>query len=190
MPRRHHVLKSPGRPPLSSKRDLYIRLMRQGMSNTDACLAVGVHRRTGYRWSRGRTVRTRDGRDRVYDAITSPPVPISARFLSEEERLLIADGLMLGQSIRSLARELDRSPSTIQPRNPTQSESWHWSLSPPSSAAMCRRSSTSSETEETGPELRSEGVRPGSSGGTLESGADRQILAKAIPRSCGDARGP
>lgn len=113
MPRRHHVLKSPGRPPLSSKRDLYIRLMRQGMSNTDACLAVGVHRRTGYRWSRGRTVRTRDGRDRVYDAITSPPVPISARFLSEEERLLIADGLMLGQSIRSLARELDRSPSTI-----------------------------------------------------------------------------
>ena len=61
MPRRHQVLKSPGRPPLSSKRDLYIRLMRQGMSNTEACSVVRVHRRTGYRWSRGRTVTTRDG---------------------------------------------------------------------------------------------------------------------------------
>jgi IS30 family transposase len=49
-----------------------------------------------------------------YPPIVPPaPGPISARFLSEEERLVIADGLVAGRSGRTIAAELGRSPSTV-----------------------------------------------------------------------------
>jgi IS30 family transposase len=38
---------------------------------------------------------------------------MSARYLSEAERIAIADGLLRGSSIRAIARELGRAPSTI-----------------------------------------------------------------------------
>jgi len=38
---------------------------------------------------------------------------ISARYLSEDERVLIADRHGRGETVRSIAAELDRSPSTI-----------------------------------------------------------------------------
>src|SRR5664279_2132653 len=53
------------------------------------------------------------GRARYYPPIATPPVVISARFLSEDERVLIGDLLRTGQSIRSIAVRLGRSPSTI-----------------------------------------------------------------------------
>lgn len=42
--------KSPGGAPLTDKRELYIKLMNQGESNSAACRAVGINRKTGTRW--------------------------------------------------------------------------------------------------------------------------------------------
>ncbi|HEX8868150.1 MAG TPA: IS30 family transposase [Lentzea sp.] len=41
------------------------------------------------------------------------PEPCSDRYLSVDERIVIADGLRAGRSLRSIARESGRSPSTI-----------------------------------------------------------------------------
>ncbi len=108
-------LKAPGGPPLTAQQQLYIRLVAQGTNNSAACRTCGINRKTGTRWSNGRVVRTPSGHVRTYPSITRPPRPsaISARFLSERERLRIADGLIAGQSLRSIAKELGRSPSTI-----------------------------------------------------------------------------
>ena len=49
----------------------------------------------------------------TYKPIFDQPVEISDRFLSEAERVLIADGLLALRTIRSIAGELGRSPSTV-----------------------------------------------------------------------------
>ncbi len=64
--------KSPGAQPLTSQRDQYLALMRQGMSNAAASRVVGVNRKTGHRWRYGRLVTTRTGEIRTYPAITRP----------------------------------------------------------------------------------------------------------------------
>ena len=110
---------STGRPrpgpgaPLTAERESYLRLVAQGMSNVQACREVGVHPTTGRRWRDGRKMVDSGGRARYYPPIAAPPVVISARFLSEDERVLIGDLLRTGQSIRSIAVRLGRSPSTI-----------------------------------------------------------------------------
>ena len=109
----HRSRKSPGAQPLTGKREQYLALMREGMSNAAATRVVGVNRKTGHRWRYGRVVTTRTGATRTYAAITGPAHPVSARYLSEAERIFIADGLIRGLSIRAIAGELDRAPSTI-----------------------------------------------------------------------------
>ena len=99
--------------PLTAERERYLRLVAQGMSNVDACREVGVHRITGVRWRDGRNMVDSGGRARFYAPIAAEPVAISARFLSEEERLFIGDLLRTGLSIRAIAARLSRSPSTI-----------------------------------------------------------------------------
>ena len=85
---------SKGRPrpgpgaPLTAERERYLRLVAQGMSNVQACREVGVHRITGTRWRDGRNMVDSSGRARYYPPIAAPPVVISARFLSEDERVL------------------------------------------------------------------------------------------------------
>ncbi len=111
---RRRALKSPGGPPLSEKRDLYVQLMAKGVSNSAACRVVGVNRRTGTRWRRGRTIVNGAGRAKTYaPIIANPSIRGSDRFLSEAERILIADGLLAGLSVRGIARAINRSPSTI-----------------------------------------------------------------------------
>jgi len=102
----------PGSLPLVDKRDRYLRLMAQGITNAEACRLVGVGRGTGVRWRYGRTVTDVQGRVRAYAPI-SASVTISPRFLSQDERMLIADLRAAGRGIRSIATELARSPSTI-----------------------------------------------------------------------------
>nr|WP_243725920.1 IS30 family transposase [Actinomadura rubrisoli] len=89
--------------------------MAQGMSNSAACREVGINRRTGTRWRYGRKEIDRTGRERVYAPITEQPDDgaISARFLSEDERIVIAEMLQAGGSLRTIAKELGRAPSTI-----------------------------------------------------------------------------
>lgn len=110
---RRRVPKSPGVPPLEDKRALYIELMSKGLSNSAACRVVGVNRRTGTRWRRGRTVVNQAGTVRTYRAIVDQPRPLSDRFLSEGERILIADGLCAGLGVRAIAAQIDRAPSTV-----------------------------------------------------------------------------
>jgi len=113
MPPNRRPRRSPGALPLTSERDLYISLMSQGVSNAAACRIVGVNRQTGHRWRYGRSITIRTGEIRTYPAITRPAHPVSARFLSEAERIAIADGLIRGGSIRVIAAELGRAPSTV-----------------------------------------------------------------------------
>ena len=77
-------------------------LLGQGMSRPAACDAVGVHPRQGYRWFKA--ARGKNPFERT---------PRSGRYLSEEERLRIADLRLAGVGIRQIAAELGRAPSTI-----------------------------------------------------------------------------
>lgn len=72
-----------------------------------------MNRKTGHRWRYGRSVTTRTGEVRTYAPITGPAHPVAARFLSEAERISIADGLIGGLGIRAIAVELGRAPSTV-----------------------------------------------------------------------------
>jgi IS30 family transposase len=77
-------------------------LVTAGTSSSQACEAVGVDRRQGYRWRR-----ESGGRP------PSAPRVVSARYLSLEERLQIADLDLAGASMRAIAIQLGRAPSTI-----------------------------------------------------------------------------
>jgi IS30 family transposase len=101
----------PGKP-LTAQREHYFRLMKQGLTNSEACRLVGISRSTGQHWRHGRRLRNK-GREYYYRPITSPAPPVSARFLSEDERVHIADLHRLGCSTRVIARKLGRDPSTI-----------------------------------------------------------------------------
>lgn len=74
---------------------------------------VGVHRNSGTRWLNGRTiVNPSTGEVHEY-AATASPATVSSRYLSEGERVLIAELLLAGHGIREIARRLGWSASTI-----------------------------------------------------------------------------
>jgi IS30 family transposase len=98
----------------TEKQQLYVRLIAQGVRNAEACRLVGINRKTGNRWRYGRSVRNSAG-ERVHYApvkITEPR-PRSPRYLSERERIAIADLLRAGVTVRGIAAQLGRSPSTV-----------------------------------------------------------------------------
>jgi len=98
----------------AEKQQRYLQLIAQGVNNSEACRQVGVDRKTGNRWRYGRRVRNSAGAVVIY-----PPVkikdarPRSPRYLSEHERIRIADLLAAKMTIRAIALELGRAPSTI-----------------------------------------------------------------------------
>jgi len=66
------------------------------------------------RWRHGRTITTGGGAQRHYPSVINPRAKeISARFLSEDERVHLGDLRRQGAGVRAIARELGRSPSTI-----------------------------------------------------------------------------
>jgi transposase, IS30 family len=85
--------------------DTYWQLMRSGETNTSACRVLGMSRRSGTTIRRAHQYQTRA---RV------PRVVWSGRYLDVRERLQIADLLRLGCSLRRIAAELGRHPSTIK----------------------------------------------------------------------------
>src|SRR3954449_8309453 len=82
----------------------YWRLLKEGVGTVAACQAVGIGRKTGYRW------RTEHG--------GVPPVrlaeaPGKSRYLSLLERQRIATLRGRGLGVREIARRLGRAPSTV-----------------------------------------------------------------------------
>jgi len=78
------------------------RLLRTGTSIATACEILGVSRRTGRRW--------------ILETGGRPPVARptqSGRYLSIDERIRIADLKLAGSSVRSIAAEIRRCPSTV-----------------------------------------------------------------------------
>src|SRR4051812_33537460 len=98
----------------AEKQQRFLGLIAQGVSNSEACRLVEINRKTGNRWRYGRTVVNSAGERLHYPAVKiSELKPRSPRYLSESERVAIADLLAGGASIRATARELGRAPSTI-----------------------------------------------------------------------------
>jgi transposase, IS30 family len=108
--------RGPGGIPLVGKRAFYIELMKTGISNSEACRRVGVDRKTGVRWQHGRRAKYQ-GRTYFYPAIDASIVPKKAdsgRYLSQAERVIIADGVRDGVSARTIAKLLPgRAVSTV-----------------------------------------------------------------------------
>jgi len=104
----------PGPAPQTAKRELFTRLIGRGISNAEACRIVGVNPRTGKRWRHGRTVTSGSGRRLHYPpVISTPKLEISSRYLSEDERVTLADLRRRGHTVRGIATELGRSPATV-----------------------------------------------------------------------------
>lgn len=108
------VKKGPGRRPLSAKRQRFLELRARGWSVRAAAREVGVSRSAATNWTRGYKV-FRNGVEVKF----VPPLDrlevreISPRFLSQDERIEIADLRRCGLSMRAIASRLGRAPSTI-----------------------------------------------------------------------------
>jgi transposase, IS30 family len=104
----------PGPAPQTAKREWFARLIARGVSNAEACRIVGINPRTGKRWRHGRTITSSSGRRLHYPPVISArKAEISARYLSEDERVTIADLQRHGYRVPAIAAELGRSPSTV-----------------------------------------------------------------------------
>ncbi|WP_159007495.1 helix-turn-helix domain-containing protein, partial [Streptomyces sp. NRRL S-813] len=116
---------------LSAERVAYFQLMQQGVSNEEACRIVGINPKTGRRWRNGRNA---SGRNKAAPpARPVAPLSVSSRYLREGERVYIADRLREKASIRAIATELGRSPSTISRevrRNRTVDPRGQWHYRP------------------------------------------------------------
>ena len=104
----------PGPPPLAAKREQFGRLIARGVGSTEACRIVGVHPKTGKRWRLGRVMTSSSGARLQYAAVVDTRKQvISGRFLSEDERVRIADLLGAGFGAGVIAGQLGRSSSTV-----------------------------------------------------------------------------
>ncbi|MEY9214613.1 IS30 family transposase [Thermobifida halotolerans] len=113
-----------GRRKLLAERERYLALVEQGYSNTQASRMVGVHPRTGREWRYGRPEgRKKRPRSPAKDAPATSAGSAgcnrrieargTGRYLGEDGRIHIADRLREEASIRTVAAELGRAPSTI-----------------------------------------------------------------------------
>ncbi|MFP3119985.1 IS30 family transposase [Streptomyces sp. Iso 434] len=113
--------RKPGGGKLTRERAAYFELMEQGYSTRDAARIVGINLRTGKRWRNGwhsppngqRPVPPIYGTGPASVLPEAADSPGTSRFLTESERIHIADRLREKASIRRIACELGRSPSTI-----------------------------------------------------------------------------
>jgi len=122
------VRKGPGRRPQSAKRQRFMELRERGWSILAAAREVGVSRTTGNNWSRGyKTYRHGQVVGLVHALERLAVRQISSRFLSQEERIEIADLRHAGLSLRQIAHRLGRAPSTVSRelrRNATRSRGY------------------------------------------------------------------
>ncbi len=108
------VGRRPGVAPQTERREAFARLIARGVPNAEACRIVGINRRTGRAWRYGREITSSSGvRLRYPPMINASKLKISDRYLSEEERIRLADLRQAGLGVRAIAAELGRGPSTI-----------------------------------------------------------------------------
>ncbi|MBV2156782.1 IS30 family transposase, partial [Kitasatospora sp. SUK 42] len=97
----------------------------------EACRVLGINDRTGRRWLYGRNS---SGRNKAAPPLTAVAPPCGrSRYLGEDERIHIADRLREKASIREIAAELGRSPSTVSReirRNRTDGRHGRWHYRP------------------------------------------------------------
>ncbi|MGW2416019.1 IS30 family transposase [Streptomyces tubercidicus] len=143
---------------LSAERAAYFQLMQQGMSNNDACRIVGINPKTGRRWRNGRRP---SGRNKAAPSVRPvvPPSASTSRYLREDERIYIADRLREKASVRAIAAELGRSPSTVSReirRNRTVGtrDQWHYRPYAAQARADSRRPRPKPRKISRNPELR------------------------------------
>jgi len=122
------VKKGPGRRPQSAKRQRFMELRSRGWSIMAAAREAGVSRTAGHNWSRGYKTYRNGQVSGFVPALDRLAVrEISGRFLSQDERLEIADLRHAGLSIRQIGARLGRAPSTISRelrRNATASQGY------------------------------------------------------------------
>ncbi len=100
----------------AARRNHYLELVQSGMNYTQAAKAVGVSKRTGKVWRNGRTRSTgRNEKPSIdwYRGDMDEPKEIHERYLSQDERLRIADMLALHRTVTEIAEALGRNKSTI-----------------------------------------------------------------------------
>ena len=96
--------RSQGRRRLEAERRAFVALMNEGLSASAAARAVGINRKTSYRW--------RNEAELI--AETQQSIRLSScRYLTENDRVLIADLVREKRSLRSIASQLGCSVSTI-----------------------------------------------------------------------------
>lgn len=129
-----------GRKQLLREREAYSQLMQQGFSNKEACRIVGINEKTGQRWRNGRSAGRHQKAAPPINTVVPPSGPF--RYLREDDRIHIADRLREKATVRAIAAELGRRPSTVS-REPTcpPTPASTWPPWPPSStAAHAKRS--------------------------------------------------
>ncbi len=165
--------------PLTAEREQYRRLMAQELNNHQAGLQIGVNPTTGSRWSKGRNMVDHTGKARYYPPIHAEPVPISPRYLSEDERFLIGDLLAAGHSQRSVD-DLPGGPPQHQYRRKLPAvRGAPQSPRPPAPAAI----------GQTGPRQRLAGLRAGQVGAAVKPAADLPRTARRVSQPKGKAPG-
>src|SRR4051794_720554 len=123
--------KPQGRKKLTREREAYSRLMQQGVSNREACRIVGIDERTGQKWRNGRHAYGNRKALPPINGVAAPSGP--SRYLREADRIHIADRLREKATIRAIAAELGRSPSTVSRevrRNRTMGTRGQWHYRP------------------------------------------------------------
>jgi IS30 family transposase len=105
-----------GPQPDYAKREAFARLISEGVSSAQACRIVGIYKRTGSHWRNGRRIPSGGRVLNLPPVITLSPLPekrYSPRYLSEDERVRLADLRREKRTMREIAALLGRSPSTI-----------------------------------------------------------------------------
>lgn len=108
--------KPQGAKKLVAERAMLRELLGRGYSLRESARIIGVNYRTVKRWRAGDITwghKKWSGRTTTNSSLWSYQPLLSSRYLSLKERMVIADALLAGESVRSIARTLDRSPSTI-----------------------------------------------------------------------------
>jgi len=105
-----------GPSPDHAKREAFARLIAEGVPSARACRMVGINPRTGKRWRNGRRLASGGRVLNLAPVITVTSVPekrYSVRYLSEDERVRLADLRREGHTMREIAALMGRSPSTV-----------------------------------------------------------------------------